>query len=536
MLKSLTKPITSITGAAVIVASFSILSRFAGFIRDRILAGAFGAGDELDVYFAAFKLPDMLFQFIIVGALSASFIPLFTKYYARGEEGKERAWHFANNALHFVLIVFIIVVAIGIGFAEPFAQWIAPGFSPEKQAQVAELSRIMFAGQLVLALSMIFGSILQGLKRFFLASIAPIFYNVGIILGAVFLVDRIGITGLAWGVFLGTVLHLLVQLAGAIFAGYRYRPVISFLNKDIKYIMKHMVPRVLGLSVNQLNFIAMTIFVTALPAGSLTILQFAYNLNFFPVGVIGVSFAIAAFPALSEAAEEKTKYLITFTSTAKQILLFSVPAMIVFIALRAQIVRVVLGAGEFNWPSTIATADTMGLFIASLAAQSLVFLLVRGFFALEDTITPFIVGLLSAGINIGLIVLLIDSQGILSFGIAYSVSSVVQFVLLWGLLRFKIGPMREKEILKSAITFVFSGSIATVVIQAIKLVIGSNVELDTFWLIFGQGAAAGTVGILLYFFLNYALKNPETMAFVSALHGKLLKRPVASETVISDVS
>lgn len=536
MLKRLTRPVTSITSAAVIVASFSILSRFAGFIRDRILAGQFGAGDELDIYFAAFKFPDMLFQFIVVGALSASFIPLFTKYYKRGEDGKKRAWEFTNNALHVVILVFAVIVALGVAFAEPFAVAIVPYFSPEKQAGVAELSRVMFAGQLLLAASMIFGSVLQGLKRFVLASIAPIFYNVGIILGVVLLYPRMGLIGLAWGVFGGAVLHLLVQLVGALTAGYKYKLVLKPWNKDVKYIVKHMVPRVLGLSVNQVNFIVMTMLASSLAAGSLTVLQFAYNLNYFPVGVIGVSFAIAAFPALCEAAEERVKFVVTFASSVKQILLFSVPATFLFIALRAQIVRVVLGAGEFDWASTITTADTMALFVVSLAAQSVVFLLVRGFFALEDTITPFVIGLLSAGVNIGAIFLLKEQYGILSFGMGYSLSSFIQVILLWLLLKRKMGSLREKEVLKSFSTFIFSGAVMAVVTQAIKLVIGSNFELDTFPLIFMQGAIAGTVGLAIYFSLNFALKNPETVAFLTALHKRVLKRVSTTETVVSDVS
>ncbi len=536
MLSRITKPIQSITSAAVVVASFSMLSRFAGFIRDRILAGEFGAGDALDIYFAAFKLPDMLFQFVVVGALSASFIPLFTKYAKRGEEGKERAWDFANNTLHVIVFVFLIVTALCFLFAEPLASIIAPGFSADKQLHVAELSRVMFGAQVILAVSMVFGSILQGMKRFVLASIAPIFYNVGIIAGAIFLYPMLGMVGLAWGVMIGAFLHLIVQGVGAWTIGYRYRFIFTPWNSDIRYILKHMIPRLLGLSVNQFNFVVMTMMVSSLSAGSLTILQFAYNLNFFPVGVIGVSFAIAAFPALCESSDERVKYIVTLVSSVKQILLFGIPATILFIALRAQIVRVVLGAGAFDWSATVLTADTMALFVLSLVAQSIVFLLVRAYFAIEDTITPFLIGVLSAGLNIGIIWLTKDQFGIMSFGAAYSASAFVQLILLWMVLRIKVGALREWEIMKSGLTFLFSATVMAIVTQAIKLVIGSNVELNTFWLIFTQGAVAGTIGLIVYFTLNYAMRNPETVAFVDALHGRVLKKATTQETVVSDVS
>ncbi|MFH1712478.1 MAG: lipid II flippase MurJ, partial [Patescibacteria group bacterium] len=246
----------TIASAAVIVASFSILSRLIGFIRDRILAGTFGAGDELDIYFAAFRVPDLLYQLIVVGALSASFIPLFTNYYLRGKE--KNAWQLTNNLLNIIAIVFGVFVIVAAIFAPQLAPLIAPGFTPEKQLAVAQLARVMFIAQFFLAISMVFGSALQGAKHFFLYSLAPIFYNLGIIAGVVFFVPILGLMGLAWGVVLGAILHLTLQGVGVSALGYRYRPNFTWKNDDIRYTIKHMLPRVMGLAVNQVNFLAMT--------------------------------------------------------------------------------------------------------------------------------------------------------------------------------------------------------------------------------------------------------------------------------------
>ncbi|MBT3230284.1 murein biosynthesis integral membrane protein MurJ [Candidatus Uhrbacteria bacterium] len=535
MIKWLNGKSETITSAAAIVASFSVISRLVGFVRDRILAGAFGAGDTLDVYFAAFRIPDLLFQLMVVGALSASFIPLFTKYFRQTKNEKE--WELTNKILNLLVVGFGLFILLGIIFIDPLSGIIAPGFDAGKQEALASMARVMFGAQFLLCISMVFGSVLQGAKNFFLYSLAPIFYNLGIITGVVFFVPVLGEMGLAWGVVLGAFLHLVLQYVGVNVLGYKYRILFKFKDKDVIYTLKHMLPRVLGLAVNQVNFLLMTIIASTLAVGSVTILQFAYNLNFFAVGVIGVSYAVAAFPTLCELYNKgKKKELVdTFSKTARQMLLFLVPATILFILLRAQVVRLVVGAGQFDWEATILTANTLGFFVITLIIQSLIYLLVRMYFAQGNTKAPFIYGLIAAIIFVLSAVMLTEKFGVLGLGAAYSIAVTVQFILLWVSLRVKMGSLQESVILKSLWRMSLAGIVCAFCAQGMKYLVVDWIELDTFLAVFAQLMIAGGVGMLAYVLSAYALRSKEMVDFVAGFKKRLLKRNKPQETIVTQI-
>lgn len=527
----LTSRSNTIASAAVIVASFSVLSRVVGFIRDRILAGTFGASDALDIYFAAFRVPDLFYQLVVVGALSASFIPLFTRYYS--EKKTEEAWAFSSNILNIITVGFGVLALFGALLAPALAPIIAPGFDPEKQMAVAELTRVMLLAQVLLTVSMVFGSMLQGAKHFVLYSLAPIFYNVGIIIGALVFVPTFGLMGLAWGVVLGAFMHLITQCVGVFALGYKYKPIFRLKDPDVRYTLKHLPPRVMGLAVNQVNFLAMTILASLLTAGSVTMLQFAYNLNFFPIGVIAVSYAIAAFPTLCEQYNAKNKQLFinTLSSTIRQMMLFIVPATFLFILLRAQIVRVVLGAGEFTWAATIITADTLGWFAASLFAQAIVFVLVRAYFAQGDTLTPFVVGLVSAVFNVTAALLLTGRFGVVGLGMAFSVAALAQMILLWFPLRARLGRVDGRRIARSCLTLFISGTAGAAATQGMKSVVVEFISLETFFGVLTQGFIAGSVGLTVYGVFAYLLKSEEMYEFLRGMKKRLLKKAKPEEPI-----
>lgn len=513
---------TSVTSAAVIVGSFSLLSRAVGFFRDRMLSGLFGKGDELDIYYAAFSIPDLLFQLLVIGALSASFIAIFTKYF---EKDDTKAWRFTNNVLNILMLAFAVVTLLAVAFAGPLSSIVAPGFSPEKQAAVASMSRILFLGEFLFAISMVFGSVLQGARRFMLYSFAPIVNNVGIIIGAVFLVPFMGLAGLGWGSVLGAAMHAGVQAVGVFALGYRYRPFINLRDADVIRTMKQMIPRVLGLAVNQVNYLAMTVIATLLATGSRTVLQFAYNLNFLPIGVVAVSYAVASYPTLClhAAEDEAEKFRATFSSTVRQVLLFMIPATVLFLLLRAQIVRVVVGAGKFDWAATIETADTLAFFALSFFAQSLVFILVRAFFAKDDTMTPFFAGLVSALANVGLALWLSADYGVAGLGIAFTLSSIIQMVMLWTLLRIKVGSLDESRIAIAVLKLSVAAAFAGVVVQWAKYELVKHVSLDTFANVFLQGAIAGLAGLIVYMTVAMLLKSEDMHDVVNGMRRKFLK-------------
>lgn len=525
----------TVFGAAMILGALSFLSRLMGLIRDRLLSGAFGAGDTLDVYYAAFKIPDFLFGLIVVGALSASFIPLFTRAYTH-TLSREKAWELTNNVLH-LIVAAMAFLSLGLAlFAYPLAGIIAPGFSPEKQQAVVQFLRIMLLAQVFLAGSVVFGSVLQSLKRFVLYAFAPILYNLGIIAGALWLVPRVGAIGLAWGVVFGAFLHFLLQFVGAYAAGYRYRPIWRPKDKDSREMFALMGPRMLGIGISQVQFLMFTAFASLLPTGSLTMFQFAYNIQFFPVGIIGVSYAIAAFPTFAEslAKENKEEFIRVFSSTVRQILFFMVPLMLAFLVFRAQAVRLIVGAGAFDWAATIQTADALAFFAMSFVAQSLIYVLSRAFFALKDTVTPLAAGLVSTVFAFVTTMWLLPHLGISGLAAAFSFAATINLALLWVPLRGRIGSLDEARLLKALLVFSVAGIASGFTMQFLKPLSVQLVPLDTFLGVLLQASLAGGAGLVVYVVICYLLRSEELQGVRDALARKALRRAAPTESVPPD--
>ena len=520
----------SILGAAVLLGATALASRVLGLIRDRMLAGTFGAGVDLDVYYAAFRIPDLIFSFLVLGALSAGFIPLFLRHYPNTPH---KAWAFANNVLHLTGVALIVLSALGIAFAPWIMRFTAPGFSADLLVQATDISRIMYLSPILLGFSSVFGGILQGLKRFTLYAIAPLFYNIGIIAGATaaFLYGW-GIHAVAWGVVLGAFLHLLIQIIGSVRAGWRYGFVIRPQDTDVRELSTLMIPRVAGLALSQVNLIVMTAIASLLSAGSVAIFHFANNIQYVPIGIVGISFAIAAFPLLSEQAQEGRQEALrkTISETTRTILFLIVPLSVVFLLLRIQIVRVVLGAGAFGWNETIVTAHTIAFFVLSLFAQALIPLIVRLFFAWQNTLTPALIALVSAIINIGGAWMWSQSYGVVGIAMAFSLASIVQLVLLWALATRKMGGLDEGRILNSLITILIAAVMGGLMIQAMKGLYEAVIPLTTFFGVLGQGLVAGIAGISVYLLAAWIWQSPELEALWGSLQRKLFRRYRLSES------
>ncbi len=531
MIRKLFSASSTVASAAFIVGAMSLLSRVAGLIRDRVLIGAFNgqSANVLDVYYQSFRLPDLLFQLLVVGAISASFIPVFTKAWA--SDDKARAWKYTNNVLHLVLLIFIVISGFVIAFAPWIAPALAPTWSPEKQAAVAQMTRIIFLGQLFFAASIVFGSILQGTKRFFLPAFAPIVYNAGIILGALFIVPITGPIGLAWGVVLGSFLHMLVQLVGAISVGYRYQPYLKLRDPDLVLTAKQTVPRVLGLAVNQVEFLLMSVIATTIADGAVRDFNLAYTLNFVPIGIVAVSYAIAAYPTFCEraAVNDIAGMRASFSLTMRQVMFYMIPATVLFLLLRAQLVRVVYGADGLDWTSTVLIADTLAIFAISFFAQAANFILVRMYYALEDTLTPFIIALFGGALAVAVAFPLSHAYGLFGLAIAFTGAAMIQTAFLWVFLHHKIGGLDEKKILYSVFVFSLSGILSAFATQGAKYAIVRYITLDTFANVFLQFSVASLVGGGVYLLAAYFLKSPELRSITAGLQRKFLKAAQPAE-------
>ncbi|MFH1661536.1 MAG: murein biosynthesis integral membrane protein MurJ [Candidatus Falkowbacteria bacterium] len=520
MLKKLFKgQINSITLAALLVALSSLISRFLGIFRDRILAGEFGAGDALDIYYAAFRIPDLVFNLLVLGALSAGFIPVFTSII--NNKNKQDGWKFASGILNILVLFLIILSGLGIIFAPSLMKLIVPGFSPEKQASVISLTRIMFLSPIFLGISSILGGILQSFKRFFVYSLSPIVYNIGIIIGVIYLAPIFGVYGLAYGVVLGAFMHMIIQLPMAIGLGFKYNFNFGFKNKDVRKVGLMMIPRTMSLAISQINLLVITVIASTLASGSLTIFNFANNLQSFPIGIFGISFAIAAFPTLSAVAFNKEKLINNFSSTLRQILFFIVPATVLLLTLRAHIIRVILGTGQFDWTDTILTMDTLAFFTISLFAQALIPLLVRVFYSRHNSKIPFFIGLATAVFNVFLSLWLSSSMGVSGLALAFSIASILNFIMLWIILRIEIGDLDELRILISCVKFTAAAVMCGAVVQLVKRAIWPFIDMDKFLGVLTQGFVSGACGIIIYLLICFILQSEELFDFWASIKRRL---------------
>jgi len=522
----------TITSAAIIIGAASLTSRFLGVIRDRILAGEFGAGDVLDTYYAAFRIPDLVFNLLVLGALSAGFIPIFTQYLR--EEKKNKAWELANQILTILLISLFVVCALLFVFAPQIMKLITPGFDSEKMAMTVALTRIMFLSPILLGLSSVFGGILQSFRRFLVYSLAPILYNIGIIVGALFFVKIWGIYGLAIGVVLGALMHMLIQIPTSVYLGFRFKPILNLKDQGLRKIGRIMVPRTLTLGITQINFVVITIVASTLAAGSLAVFNLANNLQIFPVGIFGISFAIAAFPTLSSLAlkEDKKEFIESFSNTTREILFFIIPASVLLIVLRAQIVRVILGSGNFTWEDTVLTMETLAMFSFSLFAQALIPLLLRAYYAFHKAMAPFVIGLFTVGINIILSLILTKPfvlfglhfhLGVSGLGLAFTLSSILDFMILWIFLRFLTKSLNESKILWSVAKILIASLVMAMVTQFMKYGIEPYFGTRTFIGIFLQGLISGLVGIAVFIVVALALRMQEMYTFLNSVKRRLFK-------------
>lgn len=505
---------TTVAGGAIIIASASVISRILGLLRDRLFASTFGAGDILDSYYAAFRLPDLIFNVLVLGALSAAFIPVFLEYWYKDKESgftRQEAWQIANSVLNIICLILVVLGLIFLIFAPQITSWITPGFSPEKQAMTVKLTRIMLLSIFIFGISNIFGSILNSFRKFLAFAFAPVMYNIGIILGVTLFYKCWGIGGLAWGVVLGAFLHLVIQLPSVLKTGYHYQWLFDFGHPGVRKMFRLILPRTFGLAVGQINQLVITIVASFLAAGSLAVFNLANNLQSFPINVFGVSLAIAAFPLMSEAFASRAtdKFVVQFSVTLRRVLFLIIPASVIIILLRAQIVRVVLGAGAFDWQDTYLTAQALGYFSISLFAQSLIPMLARSFYAHQDTKTPVKISVVSLLINIIGSLILGHYMGILGLALSFSLSNLVNMALLILVLRRRFGNLDDKKIINSTARILLASFFMAGSIWLIKRFLVLGLNMQTFVGVLIEGVVAGTVGILVYLAIAFIFRFDE---------------------------
>lgn len=433
----------SILSAAFVIAASYLASALLGLVRNHLLAARFFGGMEadLDVYFAAFVLPDTIFQLLVVGAVSAAFIPVFQDHLARS---KQEAAHLSNAALTTISLILFALTAFLIVFARPIAGVLAH-YSPEKLDLMANLIRIMSLAQILFTLSAFLTGILQAQRRFLIPAIAPLLYNLGTIIGIFFLSGRFGIYAAAFGVVLGAFLHVLIQLPLVSHLGFMPRPVIHPRHPGVLTMLRLMPPRALALGLDQIERWVAVNLTSLLAAGSLSIFNFARQLYALPVSLFGVSLSQASFPSLADEAthSDLTKFKQTLVKSLSQIFFFALPASVLVLILRIPLVRLAFGARTFPWDATLLTGKNLALLSLSIAPLAVTQVLVRAFHALKDTRRPLYVGAIT------MIIFTLSATyasrslgyGVLGITAAMSLGNYLDFLLLYLILRHRIGSL-----------------------------------------------------------------------------------------------
>lgn len=521
-----------LTAAAFIVGASSIASRIVGMLRDRVLAGTFGAGRELDAYYAAFRLPDALYNLVILGALSAGFIPVFVEYLER--KNAREAWELAERVLSVVGATMLAIGAALLLLAPFIVPWLTPGFDALSRETTVRLTRIMMLSPFFLGLSAVMGGVLQATRRFFAFALAPILYNLGIMFGALVLSPIFGIDGVAWGVVAGACLHLIAQWSVAGRLGLRRVLAPSFRHEGVRRILKLMLPRSAGLAVTQVNLFIILALASSLESGSVAVFNLANNIQSFPIGIIGVSFAVAAFPALSRGAQDREAYRASLNEAARKIFFLIIPVTALFLLYRAQIVRLVFGSGKFNWNDTIRTANVLGWFSLSLASQALVALFARAFYAIQDTWTPLLIGFVSEATLIILAFTLPDTRlafGISRLAVAFSAAAFMNAVLLAIFLRRKRGLLGGRQFFLSAGKTIAASAALLVASYPVRQWFGETYPLTTFLRVALQAGFGMMAGAVAFILAASLLKSEELNDFAAAISKRIWKKTRIKEGI-----
>ena len=506
----------SITAAAVVLGVASLMSRALGLVRDRLLTYTFGAGPTLDAYYVAFRIPDLLYNLLILGALSSAFIPIFSGYLTKKDD--ERAWRFMNTSISTLGVLFFLLAVICSIAAPLFTRITAPGFSGEQLALTTALTSIMCFSPVLMGLSAAIGGALQSLKKFLLYALAPVMYNVGIIIGVVAFVPTFGPIGLAYGVLLGALLHLGIQVPALLSSGFKPQWVWGWKDKDIRTMLTLMGPRTLALAAVQINLVVITGLASKLAIGSVSIFNLAQNIQSLPIGIIAVSYAVAAFPLMTEYAAQDNPDGVAkiLNQTLRMVLTWMIPVGVLFVVLRTEWVRIILGAGKFDWDATRATADTLALFAIGLLGQAAVHVLARAFYAVKDTKTPAIVSIIATVIGLISAIMLMDSLGVRGLGLAISIEALINAIVLYVLIVRRVGTTYAHETGKTFLKLLVAGLVMALLVQGLKEPIGTYVNMQTFFGVFIKAVGASLGGLIGYFGVGLLLRVRELYEILEA--------------------
>ncbi len=551
LLQTITKPVRGLHQAAYLLASLTLASQLLALVRDRLFAHQFGAGEMLDLYYVAFRVPDLVF------ALVASLVSAYVLIPRIAGGVNEETKRLISQTASFLFIVGG-VLCVGIAFIAPtLLTLLYPTLMQGTHAdEFVLLTRLLLLQPVILGLSGIATSVTQVKRRFALFALSPVLYNIGIILGTLFLYPAYGLVGVGMGVVLGALLHLAIHIPVLLEA--KLLPWPSLPRPIIIWsVMKDSLPRSMALGMGAFVTLALTVLAARTGEGGVSVFTFASNLEAVPLSLVGAAYATAAFPVLAEHHKKKqgVAYRDTISAAARHIIFWSTIIMVLTIVLRAHIVRIVLGTGAFSWDDTRLTAAILAILVVALAAQGLILLCARAFYAAQRSWNPLIMQLGDAGISvlvaIGSMTLAasvpevryfvealfrvsdVGGANILFIALGATVGQlIVAFVALLTLGRVAPGVARSlvRPLLESLGAAILGGAAS----YGVLAFMGSLGPLTTTYAVLAQGTIAGMVGLLVAVGVLASLQNKEFKDLRESLKRLTAKDIPASDTALGE--
>ena len=514
----------SLTIAALIVAAGFLGSRLLGLLRSVIIAQAFGTEPELDAYWVAFRLPDLVFQLLAGATLASAFIPTFAGVRAR--HGDAAAWRLASSVLNIVLLATLVFAAVAFVLTPQLVPLMAPGLGEgtgreaELNDLAVRLTRVMLISPVVFAVSGMFMGILNARRHFLATALAPMVYNLAIIAAALVSTD---VEALAVGVVAGSLLHLAVQIPDLRLAGMTYRFVADWRDRAVQEVGTLMAPRVLGLAATQINFYFIGIFfASTLSSGAISALSFAWLIVMTPLGLIGMAISTAAFPTLAEqAATRDTALAPTLRGALRLIVFLSLPAGIALALLAKPVVVVLLQRGEFDAASTDLTANALLFYAPALVAHSSIEILSRGFYVQADTRTPVTFAVVAMLVNLVLAAVLVGPMELEGVALALTIATVVECLLLFARLTMDMPDLLAGGLIEGLARMAGAAAAMGLAVAASYLGLTEGASLDVY-----QGVDAlvvlvvcGGVGVVTYMAIARVVGLEEPLLLLRRLGG-----------------
>ena len=514
-----------IARAAGLIAFLSILSRLLGFVRDQVIAAKFGTTALTDAYLVAYSLPNLVYV-IVVGALTAVFIPVFTGYLAKNDS--QRGWKTASIIINLTALGLGLATLVGFIGAPFFVKLLAPRFDAETAALAAQLARIMFPGVIFMGLAGIFAAILNSYQHFALPALAPAVTNLAIIAGAYFLAGEWGIYSLAIGTLVGFMGQLLIQIPQVAKKGFRYSYSLNLTDEGVRKIGVLILPVAAAIGVSQIYITIDSILASGLAPGSLAALKFAFRLMQLPLGVFVMAISTAVFPTLALQAVQEDKDALRKTTTLglTTIALLTVPAAIGLMALRVPIISLLFERGSFNTASTLATASALLFYAVGLFGHAGNAILTRVYYALKDTKTVVYTTLAAVSVNLVFSLIFIRIMGHSGLALANSLAALINLTLLVTILHYKIGGVINRRVGKGLGKILIAGILLGLTSSGTIQLLGSILDLGTILGKAIQVVAAITTGIVVYAGTLILLKSEEALYFVAWVKERFAKKGI----------